>query len=267
MSSLKISKKDIRASFSRAASTYDSYARIQQQVNDLLMERLPASPVKNILEIGCGTGRLTCELARKLRPEHLLAVDISAGMLSMARARLEKGLGPIDLVCCDAEQICLRPGSRFDLMVSASTMQWFRDFSFSVQCLVKAHLEKNGLFLAALFGSRTLNELADALSAAFPGKDTSLPPARFPSPGRISSTLEHVFSGLHVESTTLENRYRDLLQLLRLFRKTGVSPRGRGRPPLLNSPSKVARLERCYIEKFGSIRATFEVIIISGTGK
>ncbi len=208
----------------------------------------------------CGTGALTKKLLL-LRPRKLVAVDISPEMLLRTRDAIAS-VKDTDLVCCDAEFIAIRPGKGFDLLVSASTMQWFKDFQTAVHGLIKDYLAKDGLFLAAFFGNTTLKELSHALSVTFPGEKILLPPALFPDIRRISKTFDSILSDLSIEQKIIEQDYKDLLHLLRVLKMTGVSPRVS--KPILSSPGAVRKLERYYAERFGSITATFEIMIVKG---
>ncbi len=266
MKSSIVSKKNVRTAFSRAASTYDCHAEIQQEVNRLLMSKLSPRAFGNILEIGCGTGSLTQRILAMLpRPKRIVAVDLSHDMVVTSKDRT-RGHDNVFFVCCDAEILPLRREPQFDLIISASAMQWFNHFGPTIEGLAKRHLKKNGLFLVSLFGRNTLKELSFVLSAQFPSKDTTLPTAFFPRFPEDIYALSPFFTSLDVQRITIEKKYPDLLQLLRVFKMTGVSPRRDGRPPLFSSPEAIAKLQGCYLERFGSITASFEVIIISAIG-
>ena len=226
------------------------------------MKQLPSAKIKDILEIGCGTGSLTEEIASKLSPDRLVAIDISSGMLSMAVKRIGRRCGKIHLVCSDGENIALRPGTRFDLLVSASTMQWFKDLGSSVHLLCHEYLEENGLLVAAFFGKNTLKELSLAISDAFADREVLLPPELFPEFSSLFGMFGCLFTHLEIRRKVIVKEYQGLLQLLRHLKMTGVSPGGR--PPLLTSPGALSRLERCYLERFGTIRAGFEIIFMKG---
>ena len=266
MKSLKPSKKAIQGAFSRASSTYDSFSHVQQEVNGLLMERLPAASYRKVLEIGCGTGALTERLVSTFQVERLLAVDLSLSMIEVAARRLSAS-DSIHFVCCDAERLPLKAGTRFDLMITASAMQWFTRFRSSLRELVKNHLETGGHFSACFFGRDSLPELSDSLSRSFPERDTRISTSFFPVYKRDLSGLDQFFSRLRIERKVIKTEYSDLLHLLRVFKMTGVSPRGKEHRPLLSTPGALSTVERCYLERFGSITASFEIISISGTRK
>jgi ubiquinone/menaquinone biosynthesis C-methylase UbiE len=54
-----------------------------------LVKRLPAMPAGDVLEIACGTGRVTRQLRERLAPAvKLVATDLSEAMLNYARAKV-----------------------------------------------------------------------------------------------------------------------------------------------------------------------------------
>ena len=80
-----------------------------------------------ILEIGCGTGLLTRELARRLGPADWTLTDISPAMLEIAR------LGPapqgsVRYAALDGEHPDALPGG-YDLICSSLAVQWFGDLN------------------------------------------------------------------------------------------------------------------------------------------
>lgn len=71
------------------------------------MKEIPESGT--VLDMGCGTGRVTIPLARGGR--HVISTDISIGMLREAiNKTLRSGLGPITFFLADAEALPIKPG-------------------------------------------------------------------------------------------------------------------------------------------------------------
>lgn len=76
-------KRQVAASFSRAAASYDSVAQLQRDVGDELLRRLPAqSQPSRWLDVGCGTGYFTRALGARFGEDQGLALDIAQGMSS-----------------------------------------------------------------------------------------------------------------------------------------------------------------------------------------
>jgi ubiquinone/menaquinone biosynthesis C-methylase UbiE len=102
---------------SRAASAkyYDLSPNLPDDLG-FYVERLPAVPAR-VLELGCGTGRLTIPLC--FRCLSVVGLDRSASMLSVLRLRLSELQAPpgnLRLVCADARSFDLQ--DRFDLAIA-----------------------------------------------------------------------------------------------------------------------------------------------------
>jgi ubiquinone/menaquinone biosynthesis C-methylase UbiE len=90
-----------------------------------------------VIDVGCGCGETTIELARRVGPKgHVIGVDISAPMLARARERAHGGL-PLDFVLADATVHPFQPG-RADLLFSRFGVMFFADPEASFVNLRKA---------------------------------------------------------------------------------------------------------------------------------
>ena len=79
-------KRQVAASFSRAAASYDSVAELQRAVGGALLDSLPDGFVpERWLDLGCGTGHFSRVLAERFPTADGLALDIAEGMLQHAR--------------------------------------------------------------------------------------------------------------------------------------------------------------------------------------
>lgn len=86
-----------------------------------IADALPLRPGLRVIEIGCGPGALAREIAARIGPGHVLAVDRSATALAQARAACaaEIAAGRIGLRQSAAEDFSLLPGEApYDLAVA-----------------------------------------------------------------------------------------------------------------------------------------------------
>ncbi len=75
------------------------------------MTVLAAQPGERILDLGCGAGGSTSELAKAVTPSgHVLAVDVSPDLMEQARARLDN-LSQVELLETDAATHVFEPAS------------------------------------------------------------------------------------------------------------------------------------------------------------
>ncbi|MCB0405303.1 MAG: class I SAM-dependent methyltransferase [Bdellovibrionales bacterium] len=75
----------------RLASLYDSFSAAEFKLGRSLVKRSALRPGEQILEVGCGTGRLLMEIARCVSPGgSATGVDLSEPMIRIARSRAKK---------------------------------------------------------------------------------------------------------------------------------------------------------------------------------
>jgi SAM-dependent methyltransferase len=95
-------------------------------IADLLLQRAAPSAGEVVLDIGCGCGVTSIELARRVVPGgRVFGVDISAPMLERARERAPAGL-PIDFIMADATAYPFEPGAA-DLLFSRFGVMFFAE--------------------------------------------------------------------------------------------------------------------------------------------
>lgn len=161
----RIDKRQVRASFGRAAGDYDRVAVLQREVGMRLLGRLDAirlAPAQ-ILDLGTGTGRIACALRKRYRGARVVALDIAEAMLGQARRRAGWWRGP-RFVCGDIE--CLPFADHCaDLLLSNLTLQWCNDLDATFAEFRRV-LRPGGALLFTTFGPDTLRELRVSWAAA-----------------------------------------------------------------------------------------------------
>lgn len=103
-----------------------------------------------VLEIGCGTGRVTLALAAA--GVNVIGLDVSAPMLEEARRKAERHRVRVEWIEADGRSFDL--GQRFALIIMPfNTLQFFRDPTSLGQLFdrVKSHLQDGGRFIFDVF--------------------------------------------------------------------------------------------------------------------
>jgi SAM-dependent methyltransferase len=104
-----------------------SWERIQRTVTpfgQLALEEAAPRPGERVLDVGCGTGQTTADLARAVGPQgHVLGVDVSETLLAVARA---EEIPNAAFVQADAATQPLDPAS-LDLVFSRFGVMFFAD--------------------------------------------------------------------------------------------------------------------------------------------
>lgn len=123
---MEISKERLARGYSISASAYDQVAGPLYQAGFLrLLPRLNPPPHAAILDVGCGTGINLVEAARFCAPARLLAgIDLSDGMVNVARTKLAQAGLPAQIVQGDAEHLPW-PDDTFDVVIANSVFHWF----------------------------------------------------------------------------------------------------------------------------------------------
>lgn len=121
--------------YDRIAEVYDFLADSSER--RVLAEgifALDVQPREWVLELGCGTGQALVELAEAAGPDgRIVGLDISAGMLGVARRRLDDesatagvDTGVVRLVLGDARRAPF-PDGTFDAIFLSFTLELFED--------------------------------------------------------------------------------------------------------------------------------------------
>jgi trans-aconitate 2-methyltransferase len=113
-----------------------------------LIESLSLQGDETILDAGCGSGRLTCELLKRLPSGHVIAVDASENMVKTAKERLHGVLDRVEVRHADLTDFTLpKP---VDGIFSNAVFHWVPDHAQMFRSLFAAL--KPGGWLVAQFG-------------------------------------------------------------------------------------------------------------------
>jgi trans-aconitate 2-methyltransferase len=104
------------------AETYDAISDPQFSWGMEVLDRLELREAETVVDAGCGSGRVTEELAKRVPDGRVIAVDGSAAMIAKARERL--GEGATYLVTDLSELVLPEP---VDLVFSTATFHWIVD--------------------------------------------------------------------------------------------------------------------------------------------
>ena len=100
--------------------------RVFAPVSQLLIDRAHPKPGERIIDIGCGCGATTIELAARVGAAgRVLGVDISAPMLAQAKEMAPPN-APLEFVLADATTYPFEPGAA-DLLVSRFGVMFFAE--------------------------------------------------------------------------------------------------------------------------------------------
>ena len=155
----------VGARFARAVDTYDAHAHVQRQVAIRLAESIAALPLPShprILEIGCGTGLLTRELAARIGAADWTITDIAAPMLDVARTVPLPGTARFFVVDGEhPDRSDLPAHEQYDLICSSLAVQWFGKLNEGLDRLAR-RLAPGGYLAVATLADGTFIEWQQA---------------------------------------------------------------------------------------------------------
>jgi trans-aconitate 2-methyltransferase len=110
------------------ATTYDRVAHPMTRWGSAVLERLPLAGDETVLDAGCGTGRVTEQLAERLPLGRVIALDGSPSMVAEAGRRLAPFGDRIELLVADlGRPFTLPRGHPADAILSTATFHWIAD--------------------------------------------------------------------------------------------------------------------------------------------
>lgn len=142
------------------AETYDEVSDPQFEWGTEVLGRLELNGDETVLDAGCGSGRVSAELAKRLRGGRLVAVDGSEAMIAKARERLGED---VTYLVADLSELELE--EPVDLIFSTATFHWIVDHDRLFRRL-HAALRPGGRLVAQCGGQGNVAEYAQAIAAA-----------------------------------------------------------------------------------------------------
>lgn len=108
------------------ARAYNRLNNPMQAWGEAVVGRLALRGDETVLDLGCGTGRLTEFLTRRLPRGRVIAIDRSANMLAAAREHLEPEFGDrVEYVRASLDELNMHEVA--DLAFSNAAFHWIRD--------------------------------------------------------------------------------------------------------------------------------------------
>src|SRR3954470_6437958 len=121
------------------ATSYHRLSDPQYGWGQRVLQRISPRGDETVIDAGCGTGRLTVELAALLPRGSVLAVDLSENMLRQAQKfsaeQPTEKRGPIRFLCASVAALPFQ--SIADGIFSTATFHWVRDHEALFRSLFK----------------------------------------------------------------------------------------------------------------------------------
>jgi len=186
---------------------------------DWELDLVDLSRIEQALDAGCGTGDFLLPLARRLVPQgaSVIALDLAAGSLSQAQARVQAEGLPVDCILGDVEALPFDDHA-FDLVLANYFLYHVPDLDHAIAELRRV-LRPGGTLLAATNGQDHMHELWQLVEQALfrlgvsPQRVTALL-AHGRAAGALSFRLDNGAHWLHRSFTDVHlERYPDELHV------------------------------------------------------
>jgi trans-aconitate 2-methyltransferase len=158
------------------AVAYDRLSALQRAMASEVLALLELAGAERVLDVGCGNGRVTTEIATRVPRGEVTGVDSSQSMIDFAVSNMSAEASPnLRFEVADARSLRFR--EEFDLVVSLNALHWIPDQDRALQSIFAA-LKSGGraqLRLVPAGERRSLEEvieetrLSSKWSGFFPG--------------------------------------------------------------------------------------------------
>jgi malonyl-CoA O-methyltransferase len=256
-----IDKTRVARRFNRHADSYDEHARLQVEMVESVMRTVLAGSRRpgRVLELGCGTGRLTQRLVEAFPRAELEAIDIAERMVERARARVGEA-ARVRLAVADVEEHAWEK-ARYDLVVSSATIQWLSSAEETLGRLARS-LRAGGRMIHATFGPRTFEELFSLFATVEADHGLPTRPHGLSLPG--TSEWEELLARLgldeiRVRSSIVRRSYASCRACLAEVRATGASYSPAGNADVAVLAEVMRRYDDAFRDGDGVV-ASYEVI-------
>jgi trans-aconitate 2-methyltransferase len=143
------------------AETYDRTSKPQQRwANEVISRVIGVERDATVLDVGCGTGRVTEHLARLVPAGRVLAIDASEDMVALARERLGERA---EVRRCDVLDLDL--DAEVDVVFSTATLHWVTDHDALWPVLARA-LKPGGKLEVQCGGEGNIEQVRDVIDEA-----------------------------------------------------------------------------------------------------
>jgi trans-aconitate methyltransferase len=143
------------------ASDYSRQSALQQTMAEEQLRLLTLEGTERILDVGCGDGKITAEIARRVARGSVLGVDPSRDMIAFASSHFGPPTQPnLDFAVADVRRLPYR--EEFDLVVSFNALHWVPEQGAALGS-IRAALKPEGRALLRLVPAGRRKSLEDVI--------------------------------------------------------------------------------------------------------
>jgi len=115
------------------AESYRERSTLQQAMAAEVLRTLDVTNAERVLDVGCGDGRITSEIARRVAKGYVVGVDASSNMIALASQKLAPNLR---FEVADARSLPFH--NEFDFVVSFNALHWIHEQELALASIHKS---------------------------------------------------------------------------------------------------------------------------------
>ncbi len=171
------------------AVDYSQNSSEQQRWGQELIDKLNLEGSERVLDIGCGHGKLTAAIAKRLPNGSILGIDNSSEMVKFARSGFPASQYPnLSFKLLDARDLDFR--EEFDVIFSNAVLHWVLDHQPVLNGIYQS-LKPNGRILLQMGGKGNAGEMVTVIHAMIEQEKWSAYFTRFTFPYGFYGTEEY----------------------------------------------------------------------------
>jgi trans-aconitate methyltransferase len=194
-----------------------------------ILAMLAPQPRERILDVGCGTGQLTAEIAAV--GAEVVGLDLAEDAIAQCRQHYPH----IEFKVANGANFTCEQS--FDAVFSNAALHWIQPPAAAAQCIYQA-LKPGGRFIAEFGGKGNVQQIIEAMNQALAEPEYN--PWYFPSIGEYSTLLEQAgfkvnYAALFPRPTKLEGE-QGLVNWIEMFAGSRIAT--------LSTLTKTARMQQ-----------------------
>ncbi|MDR2425086.1 MAG: malonyl-ACP O-methyltransferase BioC [Prevotellaceae bacterium] len=211
-----IRERRIKQAFGKSLDTYndnaDAQRKIAERLHSLVCDYCTPN-VRNILEIGCGSGILTAKMLDTFVGAKFYLNDINEKVEICMRNLFKENT--FEFMAGDAQSIAYP--ANIDMIVSSSTIQWFNRMQVFSQKAAKSLPSGARMFLST-FGKNNLREIRQITGTGL----------HYFSPVELTELFEDEFRRIHISEEEIPTIFDSPTDILVHLKNTGVNANSKG---------------------------------------
>jgi len=154
-------KKERLGSHNWEAEKYHVHSTAQKSAANLLLQSMQLEGREHVLDVGCGDGKITAQIAKSLTTGTVLGIDTSQKMVEFAEKTFPRNKFP-NLFFLTQDARSFRYNEKFDTVFSSFALQWLDNPDAFFKCAFES-LNSAG-YIAATIPLGVSSELEIAIS-------------------------------------------------------------------------------------------------------